>query len=87
MENFARTIGIPVLSIFKQVMTLLDFEGSVIIFTGLLSVAFLDRILKPTQWIGITFILAGLSVVGCSDFLVKDGSEVGIGVNKIITGK
>ncbi|CAG7820076.1 unnamed protein product, partial [Allacma fusca] len=59
-------------------------RGAVIIFTGLLSVAFLERKLKVTQWIGIWFILVGLSVVGLSDFVFKGHSDMG--VYKIITG-
>jgi len=58
-------------------------RGAVIVFTGLLSVAFLDRVLKSTQWVGISFILMGLGVVGCSDFIFNSGST---GINKVITG-
>ena len=53
-------------------------------FTGLLSVAFLQKVLKATQWLGISFILAGLSIVGCSDFIFKSGDSNGM--NKVITG-
>jgi drug/metabolite transporter (DMT)-like permease len=61
----------------------------VIIFTGLLSVAFLERILKKAQWIGIFFILIGLTVVGLSDFLFasKKPEEGNLGINSIVTGK
>lgn len=44
-------------------------RGAVIIFTGLLSVAFLGRRLKPSQWIGILITILGLVFVGLADFL------------------
>lgn len=43
-------------------------RGAVIIFTGLLSVAFLGRRLLPSQWIGIFITILGLVVVGLADF-------------------
>ncbi|KAM6954558.1 solute carrier family 35 member F6 [Aplochiton taeniatus] len=43
-------------------------RGAVIIFTGLLSVAFLGRRLMPSQWFGILLTILGLVVVGLSDF-------------------
>lgn len=43
-------------------------RGAVIIFTGLLSVAFLGRRLKASQWFGILLTILGLVVVGLSDF-------------------
>ncbi|NWS78970.1 S35F6 protein, partial [Crotophaga sulcirostris] len=42
-------------------------RGSVIIFTGLLSVAFLGRRLEPSQWLGILVTIVGLVVVGLAD--------------------
>ncbi|XP_004083485.1 solute carrier family 35 member F6 [Oryzias latipes] len=44
-------------------------RGSVIIFTGLLSVAFLGRRLLPSQWFGICVTILGLVVVGLADFI------------------
>ncbi|EDV24200.1 Solute carrier family 35 member F6 [Trichoplax sp. H2] len=44
-------------------------RGSVIIFTGLLSVGFLHRVLRPFQWLGMFTIIIGLAVVGLSDIL------------------
>ncbi|XP_038250977.1 solute carrier family 35 member F6 [Dermochelys coriacea] len=44
-------------------------RGAVIIFTGLLSVAFLGRKLVPSQWLGILVTMAGLVVVGLADML------------------
>ncbi|CAL4123011.1 unnamed protein product [Meganyctiphanes norvegica] len=44
-------------------------RGSVIIFTGLFSTLFLGRKLKYYQWLGMLFVIAGLVIVGLSDFL------------------
>ncbi|MCJ8743963.1 hypothetical protein PDJAM_G00100810 [Pangasius djambal] len=44
-------------------------RGAVIIFTGLLSVAFLGRRLLASQWIGILITILGLVVVGLADFM------------------
>lgn len=44
-------------------------RGSVIVFVGMLSVGFLQRVLKQREWAGIGFIIVGLIVVGLSDFL------------------
>lgn len=57
-----------------------------IVFTGLLSVAFLERILKWREWAGIGAVLSGLVVVGLSDFVSKAGSEGHHGRNDVITG-
>ncbi|XP_034436064.1 solute carrier family 35 member F6 [Hippoglossus hippoglossus] len=43
-------------------------RGAVIIFTGLLSVAFLGRRLATSQWLGISITILGLVIVGLSDF-------------------
>ncbi|KAM3602986.1 uncharacterized protein V6R79_014461 [Siganus canaliculatus] len=43
-------------------------RGAVIIFTGLLSVAFLGRRLQPSQWFGILTTILGLVIVGLADF-------------------
>lgn len=44
-------------------------RGAVIIFTGLLSVAFLGRRLVLSQWLGILTTILGLVIVGLADFL------------------
>ncbi|XP_061560974.1 solute carrier family 35 member F6 [Phycodurus eques] len=44
-------------------------RGAVIIFTGLLSVAFLGRRLLTSQWIGILITILGLVIVGLADFV------------------
>lgn len=59
-------------------------RGAVIIFTGLLSVAFLGRKLECSQWVGILVTIAGLVVVGLADLLSGHGS--GKDLNDVITG-
>ncbi|XP_028997553.1 solute carrier family 35 member F6 [Betta splendens] len=60
-------------------------RGAVIIFTGLLSVAFLGRRLERSQWLGIMITILGLVVVGLADFFSghKDDSRK---ITDIITG-
>ncbi|KAJ8921116.1 hypothetical protein NQ315_013586 [Exocentrus adspersus] len=62
------------------------FRGSVIIFVGLLSVGFLDRVLKNREWTGIFFVIAGLAIIGVADFVSKDTNTDNHGKNDIITG-
>lgn len=61
-------------------------RGAVIIFTGLLSVAFLGRRLAKSQWIGIFITILGLVIVGLADFFSdkKDDSQK---LSDVITGK
>ncbi|XP_066533452.1 solute carrier family 35 member F6 [Hoplias malabaricus] len=59
-------------------------RGAVIIFTGLLSVAFLGRRLLPSQWIGILITILGLVVVGLADFVSGSGDEHKL--SDVITG-
>lgn len=59
-------------------------RGSVIIFTGLLSVAFLGRKLSLDKWIGIFIVLIGLIMVGVADFIF--GKDSAKDINKVITG-
>lgn len=61
-------------------------RGAVIIFTGLLSVAFLGRRLQPSQWFGILVTTLGLVIVGLADFFSghKDDTHK---LSEIITGK
>ncbi|XP_075782081.1 solute carrier family 35 member F6 [Pelodiscus sinensis] len=59
-------------------------RGAVIIFTGLLSVAFLGRKLAPSQWLGILVTIAGLVVVGLADLLSsRDATHK---LSEVITG-
>jgi drug/metabolite transporter (DMT)-like permease len=60
-------------------------RGAVIVFTGLLSVAFLNRKLEAVKWVGIALIITGLAVVGASDIIFKGTGETH-GTNNIITG-
>lgn len=60
-------------------------RGAVIIFTGLLSVAFLGRRLLASQWIGIFITILGLVVVGLADF-VSSNREDGHKLSDVITG-
>ncbi|XP_071775207.2 solute carrier family 35 member F6 [Centroberyx gerrardi] len=58
-------------------------RGAVIVFTGLLSVAFLGRRLVASQWLGILITIMGLLVVGLADFF--SGKETHK-LSDIITG-
>ncbi|XP_070705552.1 solute carrier family 35 member F6 [Pempheris klunzingeri] len=60
-------------------------RGAVIIFTGLLSVAFLGHRLIPSQWFGILLTIMGLVIVGLADFFSghKDDTHK---LSEIITG-
>lgn len=60
-------------------------RGAVIIFTGLLSVAFLGRRLEPSQWIGILFTILGLVIVGLADVLSGNGDD-SHKMSEVITG-
>lgn len=55
-----------------------------IIFVGLLSVGFLERVLKKREWYGIFLVIMGLTVVGVADFLSKSAGKHD--KNDIITG-
>jgi len=59
-------------------------RGAVIIFTGLLSTAFLGRLLKGREWLGMLTVICGLSIVGATDFIFGDNSANSL--NNIITG-
>jgi len=59
-------------------------RGSVIVFTGMLSIGFLNRKLGVREWIGIGFVVIGLVFVGISDILVMENNDVS--ANSVITG-
>ncbi|XP_035233832.1 solute carrier family 35 member F6-like [Stegodyphus dumicola] len=62
-------------------------RSAVIVFTGLLSVAFLERHLRVCEWVGIFIVIFGLLCVGISDdFSSNPGSEHNASLNGIITG-
>jgi drug/metabolite transporter (DMT)-like permease len=54
------------------------------IFTALLSVAFLRRRIHNHMWLGIFIVLIGLIIVGLADFLF--GKEDTTDLNGIIAG-
>ncbi|CAD5212685.1 unnamed protein product [Bursaphelenchus okinawaensis] len=58
-------------------------RGAVIIFTGLLSVAFLRAYLQQFKWLGMVFVTVGLVIVGMCDIYDSDASE---DTNAVITG-
>ncbi|KAK5638532.1 hypothetical protein RI129_012827 [Pyrocoelia pectoralis] len=62
------------------------FRGAVIIFVGILSVGFLDRVLKKREWTGMVLVIVGLTIVGLADFVNKDTNTDNHGKNDIITG-
>ncbi|KAM9196088.1 solute carrier family 35 member F6 isoform 2-T2 [Mergus octosetaceus] len=59
-------------------------RGSVIVFTGLLSVAFLGRRLELSQWLGIGATILGLLVVGLADLRSGHGQQHKL--SEVITG-
>uniref|UniRef100_A0A8C3RE25 Solute carrier family 35 member F6 n=1 Tax=Cyanoderma ruficeps TaxID=181631 RepID=A0A8C3RE25_9PASS len=59
-------------------------RGSLIIFTGLLSVAFLGRKLEWSHWLGILLTILGLALVGLADLRGSGGA--GHGLADVITG-
>ncbi|NXF72068.1 S35F6 protein, partial [Sclerurus mexicanus] len=59
-------------------------RGSVVVFTGLLSVAFLGRRLERGQWLGMLLTLVGLLLVGLADLRGSGGR--GHGLSQLITG-
>ncbi|XP_032040665.1 solute carrier family 35 member F6 [Aythya fuligula] len=59
-------------------------RGSVIVFTGLLSVAFLGRRLELSQWLGIGATLLGLLIVGLADLRGGPGQQREL--SEVITG-
>ncbi len=62
-------------------------RGSVIIFTGLLSVAFLGSKLKPHQWIGMVLVVVGLVTVGVGDYIYfKPSADAHLTKSTILAG-
>lgn len=59
-------------------------RGAIIVFTGILSVGFLNRKLGSREWTGISLVIFGLGLVGISDFLMTQNEKVN--TNSIITG-
>lgn len=59
-------------------------RGSTIVFTGLLSVGFLNRKLVVREWTGIFFVILGLLFVGLSDIVTMRSQN--INTNSVLTG-
>ena len=59
-------------------------RGAVMIFTGLLSVAFLRDRLRGRQWFGMMFVVVGLLVIGVGDALY--GGDNGLDKTSQLTG-
>lgn len=57
--------------------------GAVIIFTGLLSVAFLRMRLLGYKWLGMILVMFGLVIVGLCDIYESDTTR---DINAVITG-
>jgi len=70
-----------------QYCSVLLVLGALVIFTALLSVAFLHRGIKRHEWSGIAVVTIGLIVVGVGDFVfgVDPGSHNT--TNGIVAGK
>ena len=60
-------------------------RGAIIVFTALLSVAFLRRSIQRKAWFGIFLVVVGLALVGISDIVFSQDSTHG--PNAILTGK
>ena len=60
-------------------------RGSVIIFTGLLSVAFYGNTLKIYNWVGMVMVIVGLVVVGVGDY-VFSGADPSLNRNTVLAG-
>ena len=60
--------------------------GAVIVFTALLSVAFLGRIIKKHMWAGMFTVIIGLVLVGLADIVFGKKDKTS-DTNGIIAGK
>jgi len=59
-------------------------RGAVIVFTGLLSVAFLQKVLHAYKWLGMVLVTCGLIVVGVAEIIF--GTDAKTDINGVITG-
>ena len=72
---------------WTYVASLQMLSGSVIIFTGLLSVAFLGSRLKLHNWIGIIIVVVALMVVGVGDYIYfNDSMEKHLQKETVLSG-
>ena len=61
-------------------------RGSVIIFTGLLSYAFLGNKLKIHHWVGMITVIIGLVLVGIGDYYYFNGGKGGLEKHTVLAG-
>ncbi|XP_060596006.1 solute carrier family 35 member F6-like [Ruditapes philippinarum] len=61
-------------------------RGAVIIFTALLSVAFLGRVIRKHMWVGMFTVLLGLLLVGLADIVFGSPDGPSTNTNGIIAG-
>ena len=61
-------------------------RGSVIIFTGLMSVAFLGNRLQIHHWVGMITVIVGLVVVGIGDYVFFNGGGSGLDKYTVLAG-
>ncbi|XP_011503760.1 PREDICTED: solute carrier family 35 member F6 isoform X2 [Ceratosolen solmsi marchali] len=62
-------------------------RGAVIVFTGILSVGFLNKKLNRREWLGITFVIFGLLLVGLSDFITMQNQKIITAVQMVVEEK
>ncbi|XP_059140313.1 solute carrier family 35 member F6-like [Physella acuta] len=65
-------------------------RGAIIIFAGILSKFFLKRKLKPIHWLGMSVVMVGLILVGCSSVFKNkssQGSKAILGIVLILAGQ
>lgn len=61
-------------------------RGSVIIFTGILSVTFLGNKMKWFQWVGMLIVILGLATVGTGDYIFFESGKVSMSKEMILAG-
>jgi drug/metabolite transporter (DMT)-like permease len=79
-------IGTSIVYIALNLTTASSYQmlrGSVIIFTGLLSVAFIGRTIRRYMWVGMACITTGLILVGVGDFAFQDTGSSDYSENKL----
>jgi len=84
LDTLATSIGYTGLNL-TYASSFQMLNGAIMIFTGLLSVAFLNRELQRFKWFGIFVVVIGLSIIGVCDFIYSDGGET-FDTNGIIAG-
>ncbi|KAL6069940.1 Solute carrier family 35 member F6 [Balamuthia mandrillaris] len=80
--------GIGLLWIYASVWQML--RGSIIVFTGILSVIFLKRKLSAYHWLGMAIVVLGLALVGTASILGESGSKgykMYLGIGLILLGQ